>query len=55
MLIAVASDDVEFFCDLEQMTVGDSTYLKFPIPAMTTQDVYQLLITCKKQMRKERR
>lgn len=54
MMVAVTSTDIQLFTDLEKMTVGDSTYVKFPIPAMTTQDVYQLLLTCKKQMRKER-
>ena len=51
MLVAVSLNDAEFFAGLERMTVGDTTYLKFPIPAITTQDAYQLLLTCKKQMR----
>lgn len=53
-IIAVSTIDIELFADLEKMTVGNYTYLKFPTPSMTTQDAYELLLTCKKQRKKER-
>lgn len=53
VLMPVDGDEVKLFTDLEAFTAGETTYMKFPIPAMSTHDVYQLLLTCKKQMRKE--
>ena len=44
--------EADLFSDCETRIVSDHVYVMVPIPALSTKDLYSLLLTVVKQMRK---
>ena len=50
--VSIDIDEVDLFKDFDQRMVGESLYVLLPIHAFSTEDIYQHLLTCKKQMKR---